>query len=289
MSEVVGEMEPEVTTSEGIMVPPELAGAGPRTLRLKHLVAQALPPAVVFVLLMAAWQFGIKLVHIPQYVLPTPSEILHTIPTIDELKRDALYTAVQEALPGYLIGCTLGFLGAMIAARFKFLARGIIPYAVISNSIPIIGVAPIVVTLFGFDWQSKAVIVAILTFFPMLINAYRGLTSIDPVSLQLMRSYAAGGWETFFKLRLPASLPYVFNGLKINTTLAMIGAIVGEYFGAQAEGLGYFIRLEASEFATAAVWSAVVVACVIGIVAYLSVVALERYFTSWHISYRTGR
>jgi NitT/TauT family transport system permease protein len=165
----------------------------------------------------------------------------------------------------------------------------LIPYAVISNSIPIIGMAPIAVVLFGFDWQSKAFIVAILTFFPMLINAYRGLSSIDPLSLQLMRSYAGSGWETFVKLRLPASLPYVFNGLKINTTLAMIGAIVGEYFGAQAMGLGYFIKKEAGSLSMDEVWSAVVVACAIGIGAYLIVVVLERLLTSWHISYRSGR
>ena len=168
-------------------------------------------------------------------------------------------------------------------------ARGVMPYGVISNSIPIIGIAPIAVALFGFDWQSKAFIVAVLTFFPMLINTYEGLTSVDPLSLQLMRSYAASGPQTFVKLRLPASLPYIFNGLKINTTLAMIGAIVGEYFGGPSEGLGYYIHNEAGELAMPEVWSAVVVACAIGIGVYLLVVVLERLFTSWHISYRSGQ
>jgi NitT/TauT family transport system permease protein len=211
------------------------------------------------------------------------------MPTIGELKQDAWYTSVNEALPGFIIGSGLGFLVAVVAMRFRFVARGVIPYAVISNSMPIIGIAPIAVALFGFDWQSKAFIVAVLTFFPMLINAYRGLTSIDPLSLQLMRSYAAGGWETFYKLRLPASLPYLFNGLKINTTLAMIGAIVGEYFGSPSEGLGYYIHNESGELAMPEVWSAVVVACVIGISVYLFIVMLERMLTSWHISYRSGR
>jgi NitT/TauT family transport system permease protein len=143
--------------------------------------------------------------------------------------------------------------------------------------------------LFGFDWQSKAFIVAVLTFFPMLINAYRGLTSIDPLSVQLMDSYAAGAVQMFYKLRFPASLPFVFNALKINTTLAMIGAIVGEYFGAQAAGLGYYIKTQAGSLAMDQVWSAVVVACAIGIGAYLTIVLLERVFTSWHVSYRAGR
>jgi NitT/TauT family transport system permease protein len=251
------------------------------------IILRFLPPAIVFVLLLCAWELGVRLLNVPAYTLPAPSKILQTIPTIDELREDAIQTALREALPGFVIGSGLGFIGALLATRFRFLARGIIPYGVISNSIPIIGLSPICVVLFGFDWQSKVVIVAILTFFPMLINAYRGLTSIDALSLQLMRSYAAGGAQTFYKLRIPASLPYVFNGLKINTTLAMIGAIVGEFFGSPFRGLGYYINNEAPELQMPQAWSAVVVACAIGIFAYLVVSLFERVFTSWHVSFRS--
>jgi NitT/TauT family transport system permease protein len=253
------------------------------------MVLRFLPPAIVFVLLLAAWELGVRLFNIPVYTLPAPSKILQTLPTIDELKDDAAQTALREALPGFIIGSGLGFIGAVLATQFRFLARGIIPYGVISNSIPIIGMAPICVVLFGYDWQSKVVIVAVLTFFPMLINAYRGLTSVDALSLQLMRSYGAGDLAVFVKLRIPASLPYVFNGLKINTTLAMIGAIVGEFFGSPFRGLGYYINNEAPELQMPQAWAAVVVACAIGIGAYLVVALLERIFTSWHISYRSGR
>lgn len=245
-------------------------------------------PAIVFVFLILLWELAVRALSVPDYTLPAPSKILQTLPTIYELKADAFYTSVQEALPGFLIGSSLGFLLAVVAGRFSFVARGVLPFAVISNSIPIIGIAPIAVVLFGFGWQSKAFIVAILTVFPMLINAYRGLTSVDHLSVQLMDSYAANGLQMFFKLRLPASLPYIFNGLKINSTLAMIGAIVGEYFGAESEGLGYYIKTEAGSLAMDEVWSAVVVACAIGISAYLIIVLLERLLTSWHISYRTG-
>jgi NitT/TauT family transport system permease protein len=247
------------------------------------------PPAVVFVLLILAWEYGVRLFNVPDYTLPPPSRILQTLPTIGELKQDTYYTTVQEALPGYLIGCSIGFAAAVIASRFRFFAHGILPYAVITNSVPIVGFAPISLVLFGIDWQSKAFIAAVLTSFPMFVNAYRGLTSIDSLSLQLMRSYAAGWWSTFFKLRLPASLPYVFNALKINTTLAMIAAIIGEYFGGQAQGLGYFIEKEDGSLVMDAVWAAVVVACAIGIAAYMAIVVMERVFTSWHVSYRTGR
>lgn len=279
-------IEIDSTAAQGLVVPPGLTDARQRRVDVRRYALRILPPIVVFFLLMAVWEYGVKLLNIPVYTLPPPSKILATMPTISELKQDAWYTSVQEALPGFLIGSGCGFLMAVIAMRFRFVARGVIPYAVLSNSMPIIGIAPIAVALFGDAWQSKAVIVAILTFFPMVINAYRGLTSIDALSLQLMRSYAASGWETFFKLRLPASLPFVFNALKINTTLAMIGAIVGEYFGGPAEGLGYYIHNESGQLAIPEVWSAVVVACVIGIAAYLFMVALERTLTSWHISYR---
>lgn len=275
-----------ITTSEGVLVPPALAGISGNRVHPAQFVRRALPPAVVFVLLLLLWEGGVRLLHVPDYTLPAPSRILHTLPTIDELRSDAVYTALQEALPGFLLGSLLGFLVAVLAVRVPFIARGVLPYAVISNSLPIIGMAPIAVVLFGFDWQSKAFIVAVLTFFPMLINAYRGLATADPLSLQLMRSYAAGEWAIFTKLRFPAALPYLFNGLKINVTLAMIGAIVGEYFGAVSIGLGYYIKKEAGELSMDQVWSAVVVACAIGIAAYLAVVLLERIFTSWHISYR---
>lgn len=255
----------------------------PRPLRQ---VLRFVPPAVVFVLLLAIWELGVRILNIPYVTLPAPSRILQTIPTIDELWSDAYYTSVEEALPGFLLGSSIGFLVAVLATRSTFFARGILPYAAVTNSIPIIGMAPISVALFGAEWQSKAVIVAVLTFFPMVLNAYRGLNAVDPLSLQLMRSYAANGWETFLKLRLPASLPFVFNALKINTTLAMIGAIVAEYFGGPFAGLGYYINNEAPELAMDKAWSAVVVACGIGIGAYLIVVILERRFTSWHVSYR---
>lgn len=280
---------PDALASEGIVVPPELSRLGYQGYELGYMVLRAIPPALLFVLIIAAWEAGVRLLHVPDYTLPAPSRIAQTVPTIAELPSDAFYTAVKEALPGFLLGSAFGFVTALLATRFSWLARGILPYAVISNSIPIIGMAPIAVVLFGFDWQSKAFIVAVLTFFPMVVNAYRGLTSVDPLQLQLMESYAAGRWETFRMLHFPAALPFVFNALKINTTLAMIGAIVGEYFGAQSAGLGYYISTEAGSLAMDQVWSAVVVACVIGIVAYLGIVVLERVFTSWHISYRAGR
>jgi NitT/TauT family transport system permease protein len=276
--------------ASGVLAASELEDSTESRMPPAQDVLRILLPVAVFVLLYFIWEYGVTFFHIPEYSLPTPSKIAQTLPTIDELKSDTYYTLVKEALPGFLLGCGLGFLAAVLATRIRFFAKGIIPYAVVSNSIPIIGIAPIAISLFGDDWQSKAAIVAILTFFPMLINAYRGLNSIDSLSQQLMRSYAARDWEVFVKLRFPASLPYVFNAIKINTTLAIIGSIVGEYFGSPASGLGYYIHNESGEPGhTPELWSAVVIACAAGVGVYLIVVALERRLTSWHVSYRSGR
>ncbi len=196
----------------------------------------------------------------------------------------------EEAFRGYLIGCGLAFRRRRrVCAVPLSVRRGLIPYAIISNSIPIIASAPIVVFWFGFYWQSKAIVVVLLTFFPMLVNTVTGLTSYDALSRELLRSYAASPWTVFWKLQFPTALPYIFNGLKICTTLSMIGAVIAEYFPGPNRGLGFEILNQADEAAWDQVWAGVVVACVIGIVFYLAILLLERALTSWHVSYRSSR
>ena len=163
------------------------------------------------------------------------------------------------------------------------------PYAVVSNSIPIIAFAPIVIFWFGFGWESKAIVVVMLTFFPMLVNTVAGLTSYDPLSRELLRSYGANAWTVFWKLQLPSALPYVFNGLKICSTLSVIGAVIAEYFPGPNRGLGFEILNEANQSAWDQVWAGVAIACVIGIAFYAVVLVLERAFTFWHVSYRAQR
>ena len=195
----------------------------------------------------------------------------------------------EEAFRGYVIGCGLAFIVAVLCVRFPLLRRGLMPYAVVSNSIPIIAFAPIVIFWFGFGWESKAIVVVMLTFFPMLVNTVTGLTSYDPLSRELLRSYAANAWTVFWKLQVPNALPYIFNGLKICTTLSMIGAVIAEYFPGPNRGLGFEILNKANEAAWDEVWAGVVLACAIGIAFYLVVLALERTLTFWHVSYRARR
>lgn len=244
-----------------------------------------LAPIIAFVAIMILWQ---KVVT--QAQLPPPSQIVNALASSHErLLDDAVATFWEEALRGYLIGCGLAFLFSAVCVRFPFLRRGLMPYAVVSNSIPIIAFAPVVIFWFGFGWQSKAIVVVLLTFFPMLVNTVTGLTSYDPLSRELMRSYAASNWSVFWKLQLPNALPYIFNGLKICTTLSMIGAVIAEYFPGPNRGLGFEILNKANEAAWDQVWAGVTLACVIGIAFYVVVLLLERSLTFWHVSYRARR
>ena len=154
------------------------------------------------------------------------------------------------------------------------------------SALPIVGVAPIMVMWFGFDWQSKAAVVVVMTFFPMLVNAAAGLTGAGAMERDLMKTYAASYEQTLFKLRLPAALPFVFNALKINATLAMIGAIVAEFFGTPTVGMGFRISTEVGHLSIDMVWATIVVAAVSGSLFYALIALAERRATFWHASYR---
>ena len=190
-------------------------------------------------------------------------------------------------IAGYAIGCLSGFLVAIIADRVPFLKRGLLPVGNLVSALPIIGMAPIMVMWFGFDWQSKAAVVVIMTFFPMLVNTVAGLAAADAMQKDLMRTYAADYWQTLVKLRLPAALPFIFNALKINSTLALIAAIVAEFFGTPIVGMGFRISTEVGRLAIDMVWAEIAVAALAGSVFYGVMALIERAVTFWHPSFRT--
>jgi len=194
---------------------------------------------------------------------------------------------LKEALGGFVMGCSLGILVALITARWTATREALLPFAIAANSMPIIAFAPITNNWFGIDNPfSKMVIVAIMTFFPMMINTVRGLTGVDARSLELMRSYAANEFEILFKLRIPNALPYLFNGFKVAAALSMIGAVVGEYFGGPRIALGVFITQEAALFRFSSAWAAIIIACIMGIALYLIIILVERLAMPWHVSFR---
>ncbi len=170
--------------------------------------------------------------------------------------------------------------------RSPFLRRGLLPVGNLMSALPIIGVAPIMVMWFGFDWQSKAAVVVVMTFFPMLVNTLAGLSAASHIQLDLMKTYGASYRQTLFKLRLPEAMPFIFNALKINSTLALIGAIVAEFFGTPIVGMGFRISTEVGRMNVDMVWAEIAVAAVAGSAFYGVIALIERKLTFWHPSMR---
>jgi NitT/TauT family transport system permease protein len=265
----------------------QLASMPPRddaSRRTLNLAVPLLFGAVVFYL----WEVLVRGFGVPPVLLPSPSAAaVRFVSSLPTLGADFVQTFVRGVLIGYVIGCGAGLLVAIVAQRFAFLGRGLLPLGNFFSALPLVGVAPIMVMWFGFDWPSKAAVVALVTFFPMLVNTLAGLSASGHMERDLMRSYGADHWQTLMKLYLPAALPFIFNALKINATLALIGAIVAEFFGTPTQGIGFRISTEAGRMAIDMVWAEIALAAIAGMAFYGLVALAERATTFWHPSYRT--
>jgi NitT/TauT family transport system permease protein len=235
-------------------------------------------PAVgVLVLALVVWQQSIAVFNIKRFLAPQPSAIASTFWDHRSELLHAGWFTFQEALGGFAIGCSFAIVAALLLARLPRLGRALMPFAIAANAVPIIAFAPITNAWFSpFGKTSKMAIAAVLCFFPVFVNTLRGLTSVRPASIELMRSYAAGEVEIFRRVRIPTALPFLFTALKIATVLSMIGAIVGEYFGGSFNALGVLISSKSTTFAFEEAWAGIFVACLFGIGFYLAVAALER-------------
>jgi NitT/TauT family transport system permease protein len=244
-----------------------------------------IPAVVVLVVVLFGWQEAYRAFAIKQFLLPKPSRIAATFwDTRGELLR-AGWLTFQEALGGFAIGSALAILIAIALARWRLLGRAFMPYAIAANAVPIIAFAPIANAWFGdFSKASKVTIAAVLCFFPVLVNTLRGLTSVRPQSIELMRSYAAGEVEVFRRVRIPTALPFIFTALKVASVLAMIGAIVAEYFGGSFSDLGTLIRSRYQVFDYENAWAGILVACAFGIAFYLAIALCERLAIRWQPS-----
>jgi NitT/TauT family transport system permease protein len=244
-------------------------------------------PVAFGLTILVAWEVITRAGNVPQVILPPPSmigaRIAASVPT---LLADFQQTFLKAVLIGYALGCGLGFVVAILIDRSPFLKSGLLPLGNFVSALPIVGVAPIMVMWFGFDWPSKAAVVVIMTFFPMLVNTVAGLNASSAIERDLMRTYAASYWQTLMKLRLPAAGPFIFNALKINSTLALIGAIVAEFFGTPIVGMGFRISTEVGRMNVDMVWAEIAVAAVAGSVFYGVIVLIERGVTFWHPSVR---
>ena len=246
-------------------------------------------PLLFGVWLLLLWEFATRGFGVPQVLLPAPSMIAERIASSTSiLWADFRQTFLKAVLIGYAIGCGAGFVVAILIDRSPFLKRGLLPVGNLVSALPIVGVAPIMVMWFGFDWPSKAAVVVVMTFFPMLVNTVSGLAAASAMQRDLMRTYAASYTQDLFKLRLPEALPFIFNALKINSTLALIGAIVAEFFGTPTVGMGFRISTEVGRMNVDMVWAEIAVAAVAGSAFYALLALLERGATFWHPSVRRG-
>jgi len=247
-------------------------------------------PAIFGLTLLLLWQVIVKGFGVPLVLLPAPSDIWSKLITsLPILKADFVQTFLRAVLPGWAMGSLAGFLVAVLCDAWGFLRRGLLPLGNLFAALPIVGVAPIMVMWFGFDWHSKVAVVIIMTFFPMLVNAVTGLQAAGHLERDLMRSYGASWFDTLIKLRLPVAMPFIFNALKINSTLALIGAIVAEFFGTPIVGMGFRISTEVGRLGLDMVWAEIAVAAIAGSTFYGLIALVERAVTFWHPSYRSRK
>ncbi|OYX45394.1 MAG: ABC transporter permease [Rhodobacterales bacterium 32-67-9] len=244
-------------------------------------------PALFGVTLLVLWEGTVRGLGVPGVILPAPSAIWATIlASLPILAGDFVQTILKGALSGYLIGCGAAVATAIAIDRSPFLKAGLLPVGNFVAALPIVGIAPILVMWFGFDWQSKAAVVVVMVFFPVLVNTVAGLGAAERMQRDLMATWGAGYWQTLFKLRLPAAMPFIFNGLKIATTLALIGAIVAEFFGSPIRGMGFRISTAVGQLALDMVWAEIAVAALAGSAFYGLVALIEKSVTFWHPSQR---
>ena len=239
-----------------------------------------LPALVVFVATILLWQALDILLKIPPYILPSPTEILLEIRERYLSLLAELGWTMVEAFLGFLLGSGLAFLTAIIFVHVRLVERSIYPWAIVLQTVPIVAIAPLLTIWMGFGLTPKIAISAIICFFPMLVNSVRGLRSISPQALELMRILSASKADIFFKLRLPSSLPFVFSGLKVSSTLAVIGAIVAEFTGAD-RGIGYVVVAASYRIDTRLMFAAIAYSSMAGILFFYLISFLEKLLLRW--------
>jgi ABC-type nitrate/sulfonate/bicarbonate transport system permease component len=254
---------------------------------LRRLAARLAPPFLFALVVLAIWQLYAVLSGVPNSSLPTPTEIASALWNDRSLLLSNGWVTLEEILLGYLLSVSLGVALAVIVISSRAVERAVYPWLVISQTVPIPAIAPLFVIWTGFDIRPKLMVIVLVTFFPIVVNLIDGLKSTDPELLDLLRTLGAGRWRQFRVARFPASLPFLFSGLKIAVVFSVIGAVFAEWVGSSS-GLGYLILTYNEQTETTDMFAAVVALSLIGIVLFFIVAAVERISLPWYRDPRRG-
>lgn len=256
---------------------------------LRRLVRRYLPAVFAFVAVLVVWEGLTRLFGVESFVLSKPSEILDSFAETSDVIWGAGMRTLFEAVGGFVIGTGLAVATSLAAAHWIGFRQGVLPLAIALNATPIAALAPIFNNWFGLTNPfSKMAVVAVVVYFPVMINTTRGLLEVDPAELELMRSFAATPAEVTRRIRIPGALPYFFASLKVASALSLIAAIIAEYFGGPQDVLGQYIVNRAQLFQFPDAWAAILVASILGVASYLLILAAERWLMPWHVSFRTN-
>ena len=245
-------------------------------------------PFLLFILLIAGWEIGVRVTDQPRWFLPTPTDVARETVDSRALLWGHTRTTLSEVVVGFTIAALIGIVSAIGIASSRIAERAIYPVIVASQAIPIIALAPILLIWFGYGMTPKVIVVVLICFFPIAINMADGLRSVDPDAINLLRSMGASRWQVMRIVRIPSSMPFLLSGLRIAAAVSVIGAIVGEWVGASS-GLGYLMTRSASSFQTPLLFAAVVISAVMGIAMFALVLLAERFLIPWRAAERAAR
>ena len=247
-----------------------------------------LPPFVLVVFALGLWEMMVRVLHVPRWLLPPPSAVGHELYASGPLLWGHTLVTLEEVFLGFALALGVGIVLAVGIAYSRLLERSVYPFVIASQTVPVIAIAPLLLIWLGYGLSPKVVVVALISFFPIVVNMVDGLKAVDDDMVNMMRTLGASRWQVFSKLQVPSSLPFLFSGTKIAIAVSVIGAVIGEWVGARA-GLGYLMTVSVPYFLTARVFAAIFILSVIGVALFMTIAVLERLLLPWHYNERRQR
>ena len=243
-------------------------------------VRKAFPAVLLGLSVLAGWEGAVRLFGIPSFLLPGPVEIAGAFWEARALLLEHSVPTAFEALTGFFFAAVTGMLSGFLINRSSLMERALYPWLVASQAVPIIALAPVLVTWFGYGPAPKVIVVTLFCFFPITVATADGLRSIDPDLLRLMRSFGATGWRIFSMIEVPGALPFLFGGFRLAVTYCVIGAVTGEWVGS-SEGLGFLMNADKSQFEIARLFAEIAILSLMGVGLFLLVALLQRLLAPW--------